>query len=607
MKKNTKPFLIFSAIASLILFVLFNRMAWLYMSTAGNLLEKANAAVEGLLPSISARPFFISFAGEALVSGLIGAVIMWLIYIYNAFASKKYMLGREHGSAEWGTAKDIKLFQDNETPDNNIILSQTERLSMSDRMPITKADDYNRNKNVVVIGGSGSGKTRFFIKPNIMQLHSSYVITDPKGDLIVDTGKMLKDAGYEVKCLNTIDFSKSLHFNPLAYIRDEKDILKVVTVLLENTTGDGKEGDKFWRDCEQLLYTAFIAYLWSEAPAEDCNIPTLIDMVEQCKVKENDEDYVSPIDILFEELAKKPGKENCLAVKQYRKFKLAAGETMKSILISCGARLAPFDIPQLREMMMYDELELDTLGDRKTALFVIMSDTDTTFSFVIAMMMYQMFNLLCTHADVDCGGKLPIHVRCLLDEFANCGKIPNFEHLISTIRSRRISACPVLQSQAQLKSVYKDDADTIIDCCDTLIFLGGKSTTTNKNLSETMGKATIDNRNINETKGEHGSYQLQNQSMGRDLLDPAEVGRMQRSKCIVMISGCKPFQSRKYDIESHPRYKQLKDYDPANAFDIAAKTGASEWENAPTETANKVVVYERVDCSELNELATELA
>lgn len=549
--KSTKPVFIFSLIASILVFYVFNRIALVFGGLSGNLFENINAAIDGILPAIRAEPFLIGTNKTCLIAGLIGATAVWLIFIYNVFGSKKFMKGEEHGTARWGTKRDIKPLTDPE-PDLNIPLSATEQISAR------KVKDFeaDRNKNIVVVGGSGSGKTFSEIKPSLMQLHSSYVITDPKGTILPDTGFMFKKNGYQLKAFNTIDFSKSLHYNPLAYIRKEKDILKVVNVLMENTNGEGAgAGDKFWKDCEKLLYTAFIAYLWYEAPPEDQNIPMMIEMLEMCKVKEDDEDYQSPIDIMFEDLEQE--KPNCLAVKQYKKFKAAAGKTLKSILISCAARLAPFDIDELREIMLYDELELDRLGDRKTAFFVIMSDTDSTYSFLIAMIMYQMFNLLCEKADNEYGGKLPFQVRCLLDEFANIGKIPDFHRLISTIRSRNISCMIILQSLTQIASIYKDDAETIIDCCDTLVFLGGKSTKTTKQISEMIGKTTIDTQNINESKGQTGSYSLNNAILGRDLIDPSEIGRLKRTECLVLITGLPPFKSKKYHTAKHKQQSCL--------------------------------------------------
>ena len=559
--KSTKPALFFSVIASLLAFYIFNRIALVFEGLSGNILEKANAAIDAIFPAIRAAPFKIGTSKACLIAGLIGFVIVWLIYLYNVFGTKNFMRGAEHGSARWGTAKDIKPLIDPE-PDMNIPLSASEQISSR------KVEDFeaDRNKNIVVVGGSGSGKTYSEIKPSLMQLHSSYVITDPKGTILPETGYLFTNNGYTVRAFNTIDLSKSLHYNPLAYIHKEKDILKVVTVLMENTNGEGiGSGDKFWKDCEKLLYTALIAYLWYEAPPEDQNIPMMIEMLEMCKVKEDDEDYQSPIDILFEDLEKE--KPNCLAVKQYKKFKQAAGKTLKSILISCAARLAPFDIDELREVMLYDELQLDTLGDRKTAFFVIMSDTDSTYSFLIAMIMYQMFNLLCEKADNEYGGKLPFHVRCLFDEFANIGKVPDFHRLISTIRSRNISCMIILQSLTQLSSIYRDNSETIIDCCDTMVFLGGKSTKTTKQLSEMIGKTTVDSQNINESRGQTGSYSLQNGILGRDLIDASEIGRLKRTQCLVLITGLPPFKSQKYPTAKHKRFKQIND-GGAPMFDI---------------------------------------
>lgn len=590
MKKSTKPAFIFSLIASLLVFYLFNRIALVFEGLSGNLVVNINAAIDGILPAIRASPFLIGTSKTCLVSGLIGAVIVWLIYIYNVFGAKNFMKGEEHGTARWGTKKDIRPLADPE-PDMNIPLSETEQISVG------KVKDFeaDRNKNIVVVGGSGSGKTFSEIKPSLMQLHSSYVITDPKGTILPETGFLFTKNGYQVRAFNTIDFSKSLHYNPLSYIRKEKDILKVVNVLMENTNGEGTgAGDKFWKDCEKLLYTSFIAYLWQEAPPEDQNIPMMIEMLEMCKVKEDDEDYQSPIDIMFEDLEKE--KPNCLAVKQYKKFKQAAGKTLKSILISCAARLAPFDIDELREVMLYDELRLDELGDRKTAFFVIMSDTDSTYSFLIAMIMYQMFNLLCEKADNEYGGKLPFHVRCLLDEFANIGKIPDFHRLISTIRSRNISCMIILQSLTQIASIYKDDSETIIDCCDTLVFLGGKSTKTTKQISEMIGKATIDTQNINESRGQTGSYSLQNSNLGRELIDPSEIGRLKRTECLVLITGLPPFKSKKYPTAKHKRFKEIAD-GGAPLFDIR-KEQRSEDENF----LNNVTVVQEVQLTELNAL-----
>lgn len=565
MNRSKKPALIFTIIGSLIVFYIFNRAALVFKDLSSenteNILENVNQALGQIIPAIEAKPLMIGTSSSALLIGLLGATLIWFIYLYNVFGAKNFMRGQEHGTARWGTRKDIKPLV-NKIPDRNIPLSATEQISV-DKMRNFEAD---RNKNIVVVGGSGSGKTYSHIKPSLMQLHSSYVITDPKGTILPETGNLFINNGYELRTFNTIDFTKSLHYNPLAYIRKEKDILKVVNVLMENTKGEGpNSGDKFWQDCERLLYTAFIAYLWSEAPPEDQNIPTMIEMLEMCEVREDDEDYQSPIDIMFEDLEKE--KPNCLAVKQYKKFKAAAGKTLKSILISCAARLAPFDIDELREIMSYDELRLDEIGDRKTAFFIIMSDTDSTYSFVIAMIMYQMFNLLCEKADNEYGGKLPFQVRCLLDEFANIGKIPDFEKLISTIRSRNISCTIILQSLNQITSIYKESAEIIIDCCDTMVFLGGKSTKTTKQISEMIGKTTIDTQNINESKGQTGSYSLNNAILGRDLIDPSEIGRLKRSECLVLITGLPPFKSKKYNTAKHKRYKEIAD-GGAPLFDI---------------------------------------
>ena len=447
---------------------------------------------------------------------------------------------------------------------NNILLTNTEGLTMNSRPKIAK---YARNKNVLVIGGSGSGKTRFFVKPQLMQLHSSYVVTDPKGTILIECGKLLERAGYRIKVLNTINFKKSMHYNPLAYIKSEKDILKLVNVLIENTKGEGeKSGEDFWIKSERLLYSAYIGYIWYEAPEEEKNFITLLDMINASEAREDDENFKSPVDMLFERLEQRDPEH--FAVKQYRKFKLAAGKTLKSILVSCGARLATFDIKELRDLMEYDELELDTLGDRKTAFFVIISDTDATFNFVVAMMYSQLFNLLCDKADNEYSGRLPVHVRCLLDEFANIGKIPNFEKLIATIRSREISAAIILQSQSQLKAIYKDNADTIIGNCDSTLFLGGKEKTTLKELSEVLGKETIDLYNTSETRSNQNSYGLSYQKLGKELMSQDELAVMDGGKCILQLRGVRPFLSDKFDITRHPNYKFLSDYDKKNTFDI---------------------------------------
>ena len=590
MKKDIKPALFFSAMISLLTFYLANRIAVMYEGLTGNGLEKINQAIDGIIPAIEAEPFMIGTSQVALIAGVIGFVSVWLIFLYNVVGSKNYMRGAEHGTSRWGTAKDIKPLTDSEA-DLNIPLSATEQISIRK----AKTFEADRNKNIVIVGGSGSGKTFSEYKPSLMQLHSSYVITDPKGTLLPDTGFLFLNNGYEVRTFNTIDFTKSLHYNPLAYIRKEKDILKVVNVLIENTSGEGgASGEKFWIDCERLLYTALIAYLWYEAPPEDQNIPMMIEMLEMFKVKDSDEDYQSPGDILFEDLEKE--KPDCLAVKQYRKFKQAAGDTMKSILISCSARLSPFDIDELREVTKYDELQLDEIGDRKTAFFVIMSDTDGTYAFLPAMIFYQMFDLLCTKADNEYGGKLPFHVRCLLDEFANIGKIPDFHRLISTIRSREISCTIGLQSFSQLPALYKDNSEIILDCCDTIVFLGGKSTKTTKQLAEMVGKTTIDTQNVNESKGQTGGYSLQNGILGRDLIDPAEIGRLKRTECLVLITGLPPFKSQKYNTAKHKRFKQIHD-GGAPTFDIRQQSKKAE-----EKFLDNVDQVQEVQLSELNAL-----
>ena len=494
------------------------------------------------------------------------ALIFRLILYYKVKNAKKFRHGEEYGSARWGNRKDIEPFEDS-VFENNIILTETERLTMNSR---PKAPQYARNKNVIVIGGSGSGKTRFYVKPNLMQMtdHVSYVVTDPKGTIIVECGKMLVNGGYRIKVLNTINFKKSMHYNPFAYVHSEKDILKLVTTLMTNTKGDGSGGDPFWEKSERLLLTALIAYLHYEAPVEEQNFATLLEMLNTMQVLEDDEEYQNPVDLLFEELGKK--KPNSFAVRQYKLYKLAAGKTAKSILISCGARLAVFDIAELREVTAYDELELDTLGDRKTALFLIMSDTDDSFNFLISMCYTQLFNLLCEKADDVYGGRLPVHVRCLIDEAANIGQIPRLEKLVATIRSREISACLVLQAQSQLKAIYKDNADTIIGNMDTSIFLGGKEPTTLKELAAVLGKETIDTYNTGESRGRETSHSLNYQKLGKELMSQDELAVMDGGKCILQLRGVRPFLSDKYDITKHPNYPYTADADPKNAFDIEA-------------------------------------
>lgn len=497
-----------------------------------------------------------------LLVGLCCGVGLRLAVYLRGKNAKKYRHGMEYGSARWGTAKDIEPFMAPKFADN-IILTKTERLMMSNRPPDPK---NARNKNVLVVGGSGSGKTRFWLKPNLLQCHSSYVVTDPKGSIVVECGNALLKNGYKLKILNTINFKKSMHYNPFAYVHSEKDILKLVTTLMTNTKGEGSGGDPFWEKSERLLLTALIAYLHYEAPVEEQNFATLLEMLNTMQVLEDDEEYQNPVDLLFEELAKK--KPNSFAGRQYKLYKLAAGKTAKSILISCGARLAPFDIQELRDLTMYDELELDKLGDRKTALFLIMSDTDSTFNFLISMIYTQLFNLLCDKADDVYGGKLPIHVRCLIDECANIGQIPNLEKLVATIRSREISACPVLQARSQLKAIYKDNADTIIGNMDSQIFLGGSEPGTLKDLSEMLGKETIDAFNTSDTRGNSPSYGTTFQKMGHELLSRDELAVLDGGKCILQLRGVRPFLSDKYDLTQHPNYKLTSDYNTKNTFDI---------------------------------------
>jgi len=515
----------------------------------------------GTIPVAFANPLPSLHPLDLLVGLCCGAGLRLAVYLRGKNA-KKYRHGMEYGSARWGTAKDIEPFMAPKFADN-IILTKTERLMMSNRPPDPK---NARNKNVLVVGGSGSGKTRFWLKPNLLQCHSSYVVTDPKGSIVVECGNALLKNGYKLKILNTINFKKSMHYNPFAYVHSEKDILKLVTTLMTNTKGEGSGGDPFWEKSERLLLTALIAYLHYEAPVEEQNFATLLEMLNTMQVLEDDEEYQNPVDLLFEELGKK--KSNSFAVRQYKLYKLAAGKTAKSILISCGARLAPFDIQELRDLTMYDELQLDTLGDKKTALFLIMSDTDSTFNFLISMVYTQLFNLLCDKADDVYGGKLPIHVRCLIDECANIGQIPNLEKLVATIRSREISACLVLQARSQLKAIYKDNADTIVGNMDSQIFLGGSEPTTLKDLSEMLGKETIDAFNTSDTRGNSPSYGTTFQKMGHELLSRDELAVLDGGKCILQLRGVRPFLSDKYDLTQHSNYKLTSDYDPKNTFDI---------------------------------------
>ena len=515
----------------------------------------------GTIPVAFANPLPSLHPLDFLVGLCCGAGLRLAVYLRGKNA-KKYRHGMEYGSARWGTQKDIEPFEDPVFA-NNVILTRTERLMMSNRPPDPK---NARNKNVLVVGGSGSGKTRFWLKPNLLQCHSSYVVTDPKGTIVLECGNAMLKNGYKVRILNTINFKKSMHYNPFSYVHSEKDILKLVTTLMTNTKGEGSGGDPFWEKSERLLLTALIAYLHYEAPVEEQNFATLLEMLNTMQVLEDDEEYQNPVDLLFEELAKK--KPNSFAGRQYKLYKLAAGKTAKSILISCGARLAPFDIQELRDLTMYDELALDTLGDKKTALFLIMSDTDSTFNFLISMVYTQLFNLLCDKADDVYGGKLPIHVRCLIDECANIGQIPNLEKLVATIRSREISACLVLQARSQLKAIYKDNADTIVGNMDSQIFLGGSEPTTLKDLSEMLGKETIDAFNTSDTRGNSPSYGTTFQKIGHELLSRDELAVLDGGKCILQLRGVRPFLSDKYDLTQHPNYKLTSDYDPNNTFDI---------------------------------------
>ena len=524
-----------------------------FSGKALHLMEGFAAAFRSALPS---------FHPIDLCVGVAAALLIRLIVYVKGKNAKKYRKGMEYGTARWGKPEDIAPYVDPKF-ENNVILTQTERLMMSNR---PKDPKTARTKNVLVVGGSGSGKTRFFIKPNLMQLHSSYVVTDPKGSIAVECGKLMLRNGYKVKIFNSINFKKSHHYNPFAYIHSEKDILKLVTTLIANTKGDGKSGDDFWQKAETLLYTALIGYIHYEAPEEEQNFATLIEFINAMEVREDDETFENNVDLAFKELASR--EPNHFAVRQYKKYKLAAGKTAKSINISCGARLAPFDIQELREITMYDELELDTLGDRKTALFLIMSDTDSTFNFLISMIYSQLFNLLCEKADDVYGGRLPVHVRCLIDECANIGQIPNLEKLMATIRSREISACLVLQAQSQLKALYKDNADTIIGNCDSSIFLGGKEPGTLKELNQALGKETIDTFNTGESRGREVSHSLNYQKLGKDLATIDELAVLDGGKCILQLRGVRPFLSDKYDITRHPNYKYLSDANPRNAFDI---------------------------------------
>ena len=539
-----------------------DKIAWLWrVSPGSNASDKMMTAMNGLNDLFS-NPL-PSFFPKDLLIGIAGGVALRLVVYFKAKNAKKFRQGVEYGSARWGNAKDIEPYVD-PVFENNVILTETERLMMSGR---PKQPKYARNKNILVIGGSGSGKTRFFVKPNLMQMHSSYVVTDPKGTVLVECGKLLLKNGYKVKVLNTINFKKSMHYNPFAYIRSEKDILKLVNTIILNTKGEGQQsGEDFWVKAEKLYYTALIGYIWYECVEEEQNFTTLLDMINASEAREDDEEFKNPVDLMFDELEER--EPDHFAVKQYKKYKLAAGKTAKSILISCGARLAPFDIKELRDLTSYDELELDMLGDEKTALFVIISDTDDTFNFIVSIMYTQLFNLLCDRADDVYNGRLPIHVRCLLDEFANIGQIPKFEKLIATIRSREISASIILQSKSQLKAIYKDNADTIEGNCDTTLFLGGKEKTTLKELAEVLGKETIDLYNTSDTRGTSQSYGLNYQKTGKELMSQDEIAVMDGGKCIMQLRGVRPFFSNKFDITKHKQYHLLSDYDEKNAFDI---------------------------------------
>ena len=582
---------IISNLPFLIFFWIFDKLSYAVRLSEENILISVVKGVSELT-----KAPLLSFHFTDISVGIVGALAVKGILYLRSKNAKKFRKGIEYGSARWGTPEDIKPYIDEDFY-NNILLTNTERLTMNSR---PKNPKFARNKNVLVIGGSGSGKTRFFVKPNLMQMTTSYCVTDPKGTILVECGKMLQKGGYKIRSLNTINFKKSMHYNPFAYIRSEKDILKLVNVIIANTKGDGeKSGEDFWVKAERLLYCALIGYIYYEAPEEEKNFITLLDLINASEAREDDENYKSPVDMLFDRLAEREPEH--FAVKQYVKFKQAAGKTLKSILISCGARLAPFDIKELRDLMEYDELELDTLGDEKTALFVIISDTDDTFNFVVAIMYSQLFNLLCDKADNEYGGRLPVHVRCLLDEFSNIGQIPKFEKLIATIRSREISACIILQAQSQLKAIYKDNADTIIGNCDTTLFLGGKEKSTLKELSETLGKETIDMYNTSETRSNQNSYGTNYQKLGKELMSQDELSVMDGGKCILQLRGVRPFLSDKYDITKHPRYKMLSNYDKRNAFDMEKYMKRRK----PIVAKDEVFDYYKIDLPEEAHLSAE--
>ena len=558
------PRLIMMNAPYLFVFYIADKGAWLFRHCIGeSMIQRLGIMLMNF--QLAFTNWLPSFHLNDLTAGIIAAVIFKLVILYRGKHAKKFRQGEEYGSARWGNAKDIEPFMD-PVFENNILLTETERLTMNSR---PKAPKYARNKNVIVIGGSGSGKTRFYVKPNLMQMPEkvSYVVTDPKGTIIVECGNMLVKHGYQIKVLNTINFSKSMHYNPFHYIHSEKDILKLVNTIIANTKGEGEKAtEDFWVKAERLLYTALIGYIWYEAPEEEQNFSTLLEFINASEAREDDEEFKNAVDELFDELEAENPEH--FAVRQYRKYKLAAGKTAKSILISCGARLAPFDIAELRELTSYDELDLDLLGDRKTAMFVIISDTDDTFNFLVAIMYSQLFNLLCDKADDEYGGRLPYHVRLLLDEFSNIGQIPKFDKLIATIRSREISASIILQSQSQLKTIYKDAAETILGNCDTMLFLGGKESSTLKEISETLGKETIDLYNTSDTRGQSPSYGTNYQKTGKELMSRDELAVMDGNKCILQLRGVRPFLSNKYDITKHKRYKELADYDKKNTFDV---------------------------------------
>ena len=561
-KKNLKKLIILNIPYIVIGLVATNIGEAFRIAGGTNASEKVQSVIlDGCFGTAFSNPLPSLHPMDLLVGLAIGGILRLAVYMKSKNA-KKFRHNQEYGSARWGTHADIEPYMDPVFA-NNVILSQTERLTMNNRPAQPK---YARNKNTLVVGGSGSGKTRFFIKPNLLQMHSSYVLTDPKGTVLPEVGNALLKHGYRIKIFNTINFKKSMHYNPFAYVHDEKDILKLVTTLIANTKGEGKGGDEFWEKAEKLLYSALIGYIHYEAPEEEQNFSTLLEMINAMEVREDDEEFKNPVDLMFDELAERDPDH--FAVRQYAKYKLSAGKTAKSILVSCGARLAPFDIKELREITAYDELQLDTLGDKKTALFLIMSDTDATFNFLISMVYTQLFNLLCEKADDVYGGRLPVHVRCLIDEAANIGQIPNLEKLMATIRSREISAALVLQAKSQLKAIYKDNADTIIGNCDSQIFLGGSEQTTLKDLNTTLGKETIDMYNTGETRGTSQSYNMNYQKLGHDLMSIDELAVMDGGKCIVQVRGVRPFLSSKYDLTQHPNYPLTADADKRNTFDI---------------------------------------